>query len=227
MQPDSSPQRVTVANVLDAHPVAARVFSRHKIDFCCRGGVPLSDAASAAKVTVEALLAEIAREETPSASVDWETRPISELVAHIVERHHRPLDSELPRLLGLAMKVAKVHGGPLNEAVLERTRALVDDLVPHFQKEEQILFPLILAGDYRRALGPIHVMHDEHDLVGAILAELRVTTEDYTPPSQACASWRALWQGLDALEADLHLHIHLENNHLFPRVAREAHARPR
>ncbi len=208
----------TVASVLDAHPIAARVFARHRIDFCCRGQRPIAEAAAQVGVPLDHLLGEIvgAAAQPPAVPVGIST---ADLIAHIVARHHRPLDEELPRLGALAAKVARVHGGRTNLAIQEHFEALRDDLVPHMDKEERVLFPMLIAND-RRAVMPIRVMHEEHDLVGEILRSLRALSDDFTPPPEACGSWRALWGGLEALEADLHQHIHLENNVLFPRATR-------
>lgn len=209
----------TVASVLDAHPIAARIFARHRIDFCCRGQRPIAEAAALVGVPLENLLGEIvgAAALPPEVPAGIST---ADLIAHIVARHHRPLDEELPRLTALAKKVARVHGGRQNLAIQEHFEALCDDLVPHMDKEERVLFPMLIAND-RRAVMPIRVMHEEHDLVGEILRSLRTLSDDFTPPPEACGSWRALWGGLEALEADLHLHIHLENNVLFPRATRQ------
>lgn len=209
----------TLASVLDAHPGAARVFARHKIDFCCRGQRPIVEAADHAKVPLATLIEEISDEEADEPLVDPNLSTVA-LIDHIVARYHRPMDEELPRLRALAEKVAAVHGGPINDAVLEHFAALQADLVPHFEKEERVLFPMMKAGDPRVQM-PIRVMHEEHDLVGEILRELRALTSDYTPPPEACGSWRALWLGLEALELDLHEHIHLENNVLFPRASHQ------
>ena len=214
----------TVASVLDTHPGAARVFARHKIDFCCRGQRPIAEAAERASVPLAALVHEIESlaVEPPSVAPDL---PTEALIALIVERHHRPLDEELPRLRALSIKVARVHGGPVNLAVADHFAALEAELVPHMDKEERVLFPLLTAGD-PRSRAPITVMLEEHELVGEILRELRQLTHDYALPDEACGSWRALWQGLEALEHDLHEHIHLENNVLFPRALSPGFAIP-
>ena len=101
---------------------------------------------------------------------------------------------------------------------MARVIALKDDLLPHMQKEELVLFPLIRGGRGMLAGGPITVMHVEHEEVGALLRQIRALTDDFTAPDGACGTWRALWQGLADLEADLHEHIHLENNILFPKA---------
>jgi len=210
-----SPEQ-TVASVLEAHPGAARVFARHKIDFCCRGQRPIAEAAERASVPFATLVQEIESLAVgaPTVAPDIETGALIEL---IIERHHRPLDEELPRLRALSLKVARVHGGPMHIAVADHFAALEAELVPHMLKEERVLFPLLSDHDARARM-PITVMLEEHDLVGEILRELRVLTHDYAAPTEACGSWRALWEGLEALELDLHEHIHLENNVLFPRA---------
>ncbi len=206
---------VSVASVLATHPGAARIFARHKIDFCCRGHLAMGVAIRKSDVSFDALVGEIMASHDAPPAID-DSASTAALIDHIVARHHRPLDEELPRLLGLADKVARVHGGPTHAAVLQHMIALRDDLVPHMDREEQVLFPLMLAGDARAAM-PIKVMSADHELIGEILRELAQLTQDYAAPAEACGSWRALWEGIGALQADLHTHIHLENNLLFPR----------
>ena len=140
------------------------------------------------------------------------------LIEHIVQRHHRPLDEELPRLFALAQRVADVHGGRLNLAVRDHYLALEEELVPHMQKEEGVLFPMLLSDDPRAPV-TIKGMRADHELLDEILCELRRLTSDYAPPAEACGTWRSLWRGLEALELDLHAHHHLEDSVLFPRAA--------
>src|SRR5690606_3669224 len=137
--------------------------------------------------------------------------------------YHRPLDEQLPRLLQQAEKVLRVHGDkrpeilePLHEAV----GLLVDELQTHMQKEERVLFPWILGGSGATAGAPVRVMVEEHDRAGELLAEIRQLTGGFVVPDGACGTWTALWQGLEQLERELHEHIHLENNILFPRALR-------
>ena len=152
------------------------------------------------------------------------------LVDHLEATHHAYLHAELPRLSALADKVVAAHGArhpELSEIRLayETIRA---DLEPHLAKEEQVLFPMIraLAGAATTAprfhcgtlQNPISVMLREHDQVGDLLATLRRLTQDYQAPADGCASYRALFDGFAELEADTHLHVHKENNVLFPAV---------
>jgi regulator of cell morphogenesis and NO signaling len=214
----------TIGELAVARPASVKVFQRHGVDFCCGGHKPLVDTCRAKGLDADALLAEIDAEEQRGrpSEVTWDQAPLPELIAHILAKHHRPLDEELPRVLFLARKVARVHGGShAHLPVLQgRVEELVDDLVPHMAKEEQVLFPWILRGDGARAKMPVTRMEEEHDRVGELLREIRSLTGGFVVPTEACGSWRALWQGLEALEVDLHEHIHLENNVLFPRALR-------
>lgn len=213
----------TVGEIATAHPLATRVFARHGIDFCCGGGKALGAACAARGLDPAVVLAEIARETAPpGATADrWDAAPLPDLLAHIVETFHRPLDTELPRLVAMADKVLAVHHDKdpgMLAGMRDTVVALRDELEPHMQKEERILFPLIAAGHGPQAAPPVAVMRAEHDAVASLLGRLRALTRGYAVPAEACNTWRALWHGLAALERDLYAHIHLENNVLFPRA---------
>lgn len=216
---------MTVAELVTTRPNAVKALQRHGIDFCCGGGRPLDEACAARGLDAGALLAEVdALDRVGRAPARrWESAPLDELIDHILERHHRPLDAELPRLDALVRKVTAVHHDK-DPKTMDGLRAawgeLQADLLPHMEKEEQLLFPWIREGQGASAGAPISVMEVEHQQVGELLSTIRRLTGAYTVPAEACGSWRALWQGLEALEADLHEHIHLENNVLFPRALR-------
>jgi regulator of cell morphogenesis and NO signaling len=152
------------------------------------------------------------------------------LLAHLERTHHAYLKAELPRLDALATKVTDAHVArhPELPQLLEAIRELRADLEPHLVKEERALFPLIRelvavhaeGGSTRLPSvgGPVSVMEAEHRGTGTLLADIRTLTEGYEPPPDGCASYRALFVGLADLEADTHLHIHKENNVLFPMV---------
>ena len=149
--------------------------------------------------------------------------PAHELVEYIVEVHHEFLREELPRLHVMAERVAKVHGAhtPSLVEVFTTYIEVEAELTSHMAKEEQILFPAVSAmsrgeGKPVSLDGPIHCMIHEHDEVGNALAVLRELTGGFRPPVEACNTYRALFAGLEDLEADLHRHIHLENSVLFP-----------
>ncbi len=212
-----------VGQLATEYPLATRVFHRHGIDFCCGGGHPLHEACTKRGVNTETVLAEIRAElDAPAASVQrWDQAPLEDLIAHILTTYHEPLKEELPRLLQMSVRVLKVHGNKDPETLSELNSvllALKNELEQHMEKEEQILFPMILEGQGAMADGPISVMEHEHESAGAALERLNELTKGYEVPEHACNTWRALWHGLAALEESLHQHIHLENNILFPRA---------
>ncbi len=216
-----------VGDLASQHPLATRVLARHGIDFCCGGGKPLGLACQKRGLDTPSIIAEIedVLAAGPGTTAGWNIAPLDDLIDHIVGTYHRGLDEELPRLEAMLSKVHRVH----EEKDPKRLRALLDvfrglqaELTEHMQKEESILFPMIRSGQGRSASGPIAVMEHEHDAAGNALERIRALTDDYTPPADACATWRALWAGLAQLETDLHQHIHLENNILFPRAMGKA-----
>ncbi len=221
---DPLPLRDTpIGHIATSAPLATRVFARHGLDYCCGGGSSLASACAERGLDLEQVLAEIEAETSGAAPSedDWSQAPLGALIEHILLRYHRPLDEELPRLEAMARKVYAVHGEKDPDRLarmVDVTVALRADLEPHMQKEEQILFPLIVQGGGATAGGPVAVMEEEHEAVGRMLRELRELTDDFTPPEGACNTWRALWHGLADLERSLHEHIHLENNVLFPRA---------
>ncbi|MBD3868572.1 MAG: iron-sulfur cluster repair di-iron protein [Acidobacteria bacterium] len=217
----------TVGEIATEHPLATRVFARHGIDFCCGGGVSLKEACETRGLDLDLVLAEIEKEtgEGPNDTRRWDQEPLTDLIDHILVTYHRPLDEELPRLHDMAVKVLDVHRDKAEQTLtdlLATYQALKAELEQHMAKEEQILFPMIRQGRGAMAGGPIHVMEAEHESAGAALARLRSLTNDYQVPEEACNTWRALWHGLQALEHELHSHIHLENNILFPRAQTES-----
>ena len=216
----------TLADLATTHPAASRVFHRLGLDFCCGGRKPLADACRAKGLDPDAVLKSIEEEEAVTDLPRWDTAPIPQLVDFIVTRYHDTLRTELPELVALAARVEQRHAEKAAcprglRAHLEEVHASV---LEHLAKEEQILFPMILAGHGGMAGGPIRVMEMEHDDHGRNLEIIRTMTSDHTPPEEACPTWRALYLRLGTLEADLMDHIHLENNVLFPRALRETEA---
>ncbi|HEX6791789.1 MAG TPA: iron-sulfur cluster repair di-iron protein [Candidatus Krumholzibacteria bacterium] len=213
----------TVGTVAAEYPLATRVFARHDIDYCCGGGRPLGEVCAKKGLDAQNVIAEIEKEiaSTPFAPQRWDTAPLNDVIDHILAAYHRPQLEEIRRLEGMVRKVVSVHGDKdparLNE--LQRVYlALEDELLDHFAKEEQILFPMIRRGQGATADGPVAVMLQEHDDAGAALRSLRELTDGYQPPAEACTTWRALYHGLAVFEEQLHQHIHIENNILFPRA---------
>lgn len=225
----SDPNR-TLGDLVTERPGAARVLERYGLDYCCGGGATLAEACTEHGVDLAAVTADLDRVEHAPAP-DWASMTASELAEHIVETHHAYLREELPRLSSLAEKVAGVHG-TLHPELYEVRRTfelLKDDLLPHLVKEERVLFPAVAELEradqmpwfpFGSARGPISIMLTEHDTVGELLEQLRRLTDGYTVPEGGCGSYRSLYSGLEAVERDTHLHVHKENNVLFPAVVR-------
>jgi regulator of cell morphogenesis and NO signaling len=214
----------TVGELAATRPSSTRVFFRRGIDFCCGGGKTLEEACRRRGLDPQEVLREIQMEleRGEEKSAAWTERGQAELIQHIIVRYHEPLREELHRLHGMALKVLRVHGekDPERLSQLADTfSTLKDELLPHLDKEERILFPWILSGRPVPQGGPIERMMFEHEQAGQLLERLRELTGNYEVPPGACNTWRALWSGLETLERDLHEHIHLENNILFPRAS--------
>ncbi len=207
---------------LARQPSAARVFLRHRLDFCCGGRRSLREACAAAGLDAGQIAAELDdAAATPDEAPRWEERPLAALTDHIVARFHDALRRDVPPLLEAARKVERVHAGKpaVPVGLADALAAFWDEMQLHMMKEERVLFPMLRAGVVGgRVAGPVHVMEHEHDQHAAHLARLRTLGGDRVPPAHACATWRALYQGLAHLEEELMLHIHLENHVLFPRA---------
>jgi regulator of cell morphogenesis and NO signaling len=217
----------TDGDLVAERPGRSRILHRHGIDFCCQGARTLGEACDGSRVAVEAVLGEFAAEVAqPAAKVpNPAALPLHELCAYIVETHHGYLRRELPRLRTMAQQVAAVHGRhtPSLIEVSNVYMALADELASHVLKEENILFPAIVAMSCGESCfmpldGPITCMLHEHDDAGHGLARLRELTNGFEPPADACNTYRALFAGLLELEDDLHRHIHLENSVVFPQA---------
>jgi regulator of cell morphogenesis and NO signaling len=205
-----------VADIAASLPGATQVFRHYKIDFCCGGQVPLSQAAAERGAALPELEAELAARETGATEVP---KGNEELIEHILDRYHATHRAELPELVRLAARVEERHADKpavprgLHAALLELSGALED----HMQKEEQILFPLMRAGGHPMIAAPIGRMRFEHDEHGERLANLERLAHGFELPEEACPTWRALYAGLRKLIEDVHEHVHLENNVLFAR----------
>jgi regulator of cell morphogenesis and NO signaling len=214
---------------------AAEVFQRHGIDFCCRGNRSIEDACASGGVSVERVLREVAEATaTPPAGAprftSWDLRT---LVAYIRANHHEYVRRAIPVLLTHTRKVANVHGEahPELHHVAELFEGIADEMTSHMAKEEHILFPYIVALEEASAAGtsappnpfgtvrnPIRMMEHEHESSGDAMAQIRALTSSYSVPEGACTTYRVCLQELEAFERDLHEHVHLENNILFPRA---------
>jgi regulator of cell morphogenesis and NO signaling len=223
----------TVRQIAVKVPGATRVFQRLGIDFCCGGGASLEEACIKAGLNSVEVLRSLEHEASSRSEPPQEFQSLTELVAYIVDGHHGFTRREIERIDALLDKVCSVHGENHRELwrVRELFRELVADLLLHMQKEERVLFPYIIRlEEYAKAnrvmtpppfmtvRNPIQVMSREHDNAGELLRSLRKAASGYMPPADACTSFRALFSALLEFEQDLHQHIHLENNILFPRA---------
>jgi regulator of cell morphogenesis and NO signaling len=225
----------TVREVAVTIPNAPRIFEKTKIDYCCGGDQLLGVACAKAGLDLEVLEQMLATSTGPAAEaiIDFQKLSLAELITHILDQHHTYTKNKMERLENLSAKVVGVHGANHPEllACRDLLKQLFADLRPHMFKEEQILFPYILEleqsarqnrprpfAPFGSVNNPIRMMMMEHDTAGDILRELRKMSHDYQPPVDACISFQTLYQAIEAFEQDLHQHIHLENNLLFPRA---------
>ena len=224
----------TVRQLALENPAATVVFEKLHIDYCCGGGRTLEDACRAAGVPVERVIEALESAATaPVEERDWTTEPLSELLAHIQSTHHAYTREAIARIPALTAKVVGAHGA--NHPELRRIQAvfqgLADELTTHLMKEEMVLFPYVarmeeavLAGEpvlpppFGTVANPVRMMEHEHDSAGDALRELYTLSNGYTAPADGCISYQTLFRAMAEFEADLHQHIHLENNVLFPRA---------
>ncbi len=227
----------TVGEIAAETPNCTREFEKLGIDYCCGGNRTLHEACAQVSVNVDEVLARLqkcAEAATSESDKNWQAQPLADLIAHINATHHVFIRSESPRIEALAAKVVGVHGKNHPELLTmqELFTALADELAVHLMKEEQILFPYVLrmeesvvAGEpappamFGTVMNPIRMMMQEHDGAGEALRSLRQVTKNYRAPEDACISYRTLYDALQGFEKDLHQHIHLENNVLFPRAS--------
>ncbi|MGB3345393.1 MAG: iron-sulfur cluster repair di-iron protein [Aequorivita sp.] len=227
-------QERTVADVVTENIKAAHVFKKHGIDFCCGGGVSIKRACEKAKIDPAIIEAELLKLVTvPDRASDYNNWKLDFLTDHIINVHHHYVEESSPLLLQYAKRVNHVHGHHYTE--LAEIEALVLQVVQamagHQRKEELILFPFIkkLVKAEREGAevptvhfgsveNPIKMMEDEHEEAGEIMRKIAELSDNYTPPQGACNTYRAFFAKLDEFEQDLHQHIHLENNILFPKA---------
>ena len=227
----------TVRELALEEPGAARVFESLGIDYCCGGKQTLEQACRAANLPVNKVLdaLKVGQRSTPVPSNDhnWQTEPLGDFVSHIINTHHKYTREEIARLGPLFDKVCSVHGERHPELFQLRTafQGLAQELTTHLMKEEMVLFPYIvrmeesviqnepiLPPPFGTVRNPVSMMEHEHDSAGAALRTLRASSNGYAAPPDACISFQTLYKTLAEFEADLHQHIHLENNILFPRA---------
>lgn len=214
---------------------AAAVFEKFSLDFCCGGGVTIEQACSKKGLDPALVYAELQELDQNSAgqTPTFSAWPSDELITYIVSVHHKFVREAIPVLLMHTQKVATVHGERHPEVVeiARHFNAVAQDMKAHMMKEEQVLFPYILelvkakrngtavAGSpFGGVQNPIRMMEMEHQAAGDEMAAIRSLTANYTPPDDACTTYRVSFRELQLFEEDLHRHVHLENNILFPKA---------
>jgi regulator of cell morphogenesis and NO signaling len=227
----------TVRELVAADYRTAALFERYGIDFCCGGCQTIGDASEQAGVDAGRLLKELNTivSSTPDGTPQFNDWNLGALVDHIVAKHHAYVKDAIPNLVAHSHKIAEVHGGRHEELarVARLVDAVADEMTSHMMKEEHILFPYI-SGLAQAAEGtapipsapfgsverPIRMMEAEHESAGHAMEEIRALTGGYRPPADACTTYKVCLEELEAFEKDLHTHVHLENNILFPRAMR-------
>jgi regulator of cell morphogenesis and NO signaling len=226
----------TAREIAADNPETVRIFESPGIDDCCGGGHSLGDACAAASVPLEEVLQRLTAAPPAAGPEDtnyWREAPLHAITGHIVERYHSFVRRETPRLRGLFEKVRNRHdqSHPELRAIEQKFNAMTEELRVHMLKEEQILFPHLQRLEaavregrpaprppFGTVANPIAKMMAEHDNAGELLKQMRSAARGYTLPDRACSTYEALYLGLKEFEQDLHLHVHLENNILFPRA---------
>jgi len=213
----------------------ATVFQKNKIDFCCQGNRTIEEACDKKKVNIDSLLSEltVAAQVNGSSTKDFNSWPLDLLADYIEKKHHRYVESRITEIKPMLAKIVKVHG-ELNPELLEVEALFLGsagELTAHMKKEEFILFPfvkkLVQASENKTELTPSHfgtvanpieMMMDEHSAEGDRFRKIAELTQDYSLPKGACTTYMVTYSLLKEFEQDLHLHIHLENNILFPKA---------
>jgi len=226
----------TVRDMVTADFRAAAVFHGYGIDFCCGGRQTLEEACRERNLCASEVARAVAKacrvpDESPRRYADLDT---AALIAHIVEVHHEYVRQAIPALVAHTHKLAKSHGARhpelLDVAIV--FDSVARDMTLHMGKEEGVLFPYIASAVEAVQAGaaeppsapfgsidnPIRMMEEEHETAGTAMALIRELTDNYTPPDDACTTYRICFRELEAFERDLHVHVHLENNILFPRA---------
>lgn len=225
----------SLAQIVNADHRAAAVFEKYHLDFCCKGKRSLQQACADNNLEVDSIVADLSAHTAPEniiGATDFNQFNLSQLSDYIVATHHAYLKKEMPALDAYLQKVAFRHGDRHPEMIKVSAlfAAIREEMDLHMAKEENVLFPRIREIEKHLAEGnPIHLnityvkspvtlMEHEHDHAGNSMEEIRVMTHNYTPPADACTTYKLCLAGLQSFELDLHQHVHLENNILFPKA---------
>lgn len=235
--------KTKVNEIALSSPGARHVLEDRGIDYCCGGGKSLHEACLKANVPAEEILWQLRQNsaKTGPGESQWTSAPLAELTKHIRERHHQYVRHSIPRLRALLEKIREKHVSSHRELgeVEKLFAAVASEMLMHMQKEEQILFPFIDSLEraangngtveppfFQTVKNPIFSMMKEHDSAGELVRQIRAASCGYKVPKDACTSYQAAYQALEEFEKDLHLHVHLENNILFPRAVELEAAAP-
>lgn len=224
---------LTLAQIVNSNHKAASVFEKYHLDFCCKGKRTLATACAEQQIPLRDIREELAEMflKNDRDVFDFESMSLTQLCDYIVDTHHAYVKKELPQLHAYLEKVANKHDDrhPELRKIFQTFAAVKEEMQGHMKKEEVILFPRIkelekLSGAAYDGLqlniaylkSPITVMEQEHDHAGSMMNEIRILTNNYRPPQDACTTYQLSFASLQAFELDLHQHVHLENNILFP-----------
>ena len=225
----------SLAQIVNSNHRAATVFEKYHLDFCCKGKRTLQQACIESELAVDEILSELDKTDQQNGdkvTINFGNLSLAQLAEYIVSSHHEYVKKEMPAIDLYLQKVAAKHGErhPEMIKVLQVFTAVKEEMEQHMKKEEEVLFPRIKelekqleAGNQPRInitylKSPINMMEQEHDHAGAALAEIRQLTANYNLPADACTTYRLSFAALEAFELDLHQHVHLENNILFPKA---------
>jgi len=227
----------SLAQIVNEDHRAAAVFEKYHLDFCCKGRRSLQQACAESKLSADELIAALDNTANPvgySGRLNYNLFSLSQLADYIIATHHNYVRQEMPQILAYLQRVASKHGDrhPEMVKVAEIFEAVNEEMDEHMVKEERILFPRIkeienqsndpakMKQNISYLQSPIYMMEEEHDHAGAAMAEIRELTNNYNPPADAYTTYRLCYAALQAFETDLHQHVHLENNILFPKAVR-------
>jgi len=224
-------KKMTLGDIVLAYPNTINVMNKYKIDYCCNGHETLALAIDKNEQKEEKIISDLQEamtDQKPSEIVDWKAKKPSELIDYILEHHHNYTKAVLAELNELVFTVLKVHFANHSQQLLQvhhLVGILKTELEAHLVKEEENLFPLIKeyevnhSGEIKeKILEFINSTEDEHDIAGNLFKELENVTNNFLAPEDVCASYRRVFQLIDALEKDIFNHIHLENSVLFKMI---------
>lgn len=226
---------LSLAQIVNSNHQAASVFEKYHLDFCCKGKRSLEQACTEQQLSISKVTEDLENIFTKdsNSTVDFEKMSLTQLADYIVQTHHAYVRNEMPQIYAYLERISSKHGERHPELfkIFQTFSAVKEEMEGHMKKEELILFPRIkelekLANNENANLqlnlgylqSPITVMEQEHDHAGNLLNDIRILSNDYTPPEDACTTYRLSFAALKAFELDLHHHVHLENNMLFPKA---------